>query len=152
VKFHIITPSVQSPISFGELIVPGIVLGSVSMAYIARLMRANIAENIRADYVRTATAKGLKRSRVVGVHLLRNSLISVITFLGLDLGSLMGGAIVTEGIFNIPGVGNAVFRAIGGHDTTVVVPLVTILVLVYLLMNLLVDLLYGVLDPRIRHD
>lgn len=151
-KLHWITASVPDPTPLSALIIPGFVLGSISMAYIARLMRANIAENARADYVRTATAKGLTRGRVVGVHLLRNSLISVITFLGIDLGSLMGGAIVTEGVFNINGVGFNLFRAIRDHDSSIVVPLVTLLVLVYLLMNLLVDLMYGVLDPRIRHD
>jgi oligopeptide transport system permease protein len=152
VKLAWITPSVSFQANWSELILPGFVLGSLSMAYVARLMRANIAENARADYVRTAVAKGLTPGRVVGVHLLRNSLIPVVTFLGIDLGALMGGAIVTEGVFNINGVGNTLFRAVGGHDSTIAVPLVTILVLVYLLMNLFVDLLYGVLDPRIRHE
>jgi oligopeptide transport system permease protein len=152
VKLAIIRPSVSDDAPWVELLLPGFVLGSISMAYVSRLMRTSIAENIRSDYVRTGVAKGLLWRRVVGVHLLRNSLIPVITFLGVDLGALMGGAIVTEGIFNIHGVGNALFTALRSHDSTVVVPLVTILVLVYLLMNLLVDLMYGVLDPRIRHD
>ncbi|HWB73105.1 MAG TPA: ABC transporter permease, partial [Egibacteraceae bacterium] len=86
-------------------LLPAIVLASLSMAYIARLTRTSLVENLRADYVRTATAKGLPRSQVVGRHALRNSLIPVVTFLGVDLGHLMGGAIVTEGIFNVPGVG-----------------------------------------------
>ncbi len=81
-------------------------LGLGSFAYVLRLTRTSVIENMNADYVRTATAKGLSRFRVVRVHILRNSLIPVITFLGADLGSLMGGAIVTEGIFNVPGVGN----------------------------------------------
>jgi ABC-type dipeptide/oligopeptide/nickel transport system permease component len=90
--------------------------------------------------------------RVVGVHALRNSLIPVVTFLGVDLGALMGGAIVTEGIFNLPGVGQQVFLSIQQQESTVVVGIVTALVLVFILANLLVDVLYAVLDPRIRYD
>lgn len=133
-------------------IMPAIVLGSVSLAYIARLTRTSLAENMRADYVRTATSKGLSRKRVVGVHALRNSLIPVITFLGVDLGALMGGAIITEAIFNLPGIGNAVYQATLRQEGTVVVGIVTFLVLVFMISNLLVDVLYAVLDPRIRYD
>jgi len=85
------------------------------------------------------------------VHVLRNSLIPVVTFLGADLGGLMGGAIITEGIFNVPGVGNTLFQAIKRSESTTVVSMVTVLIIVYLLANLLVDLLYAVLDPRIRY-
>jgi oligopeptide transport system permease protein len=133
-------------------LLPGMVLGSVSLAYVARLTRASLVENLRADYVRTATAKGLKRRRVVGVHTLRNSLIPVITYLGVDLGALMGGAIVTESVFNIPGLGGLVFDSIVRQEGTVIVGVATFLVIVYMLTNLLVDLLYAVLDPRIRYD
>lgn len=147
-----INPTVGSNPSIGELIVPGFVLGSLSMAYVARLTRTAMMENKRADYVRTAVAKGLKPNRVVGVHLLRNSMIPVITFLGTDLGALMGGAIVTEGVFNIRGIGGLVFKAITTKEGTTVTGIVTLLVIVYLLMNLLVDILYAVLDPRIRYD
>lgn len=147
-----IKPTVGSSARWGELIAPGFVLGSLSMAYVARLTRTSLLENKSADYVRTAVAKGLPGSRVVGVHLLRNSLIPVITFLGTDLGQLMGGAIVTEGIFNIHGIGNEIFKAINGKDGATVTGIVTLLVLVYLVMNLLVDILYAVLDPRIRYD
>ncbi|GAB2924849.1 ABC transporter permease [Micromonospora polyrhachis] len=152
VKWGIINPTVSSDVPFSELLIPGFVLGSTSMAYIARLARTSIAENRRADYVRTAIAKGLPMRRVVGVHLLRNSMIPVITFLGTDLGALMGGAIVTEGIFNINGIGREVFRAIVTKEGATVVSIVVILVLVYLLMNLVVDLLYAALDPRIRYE
>ncbi|MQA61365.1 MAG: ABC transporter permease subunit [Actinophytocola sp.] len=147
-----ISPTVSTEVRWSELIVPGFVLATTSMAYIARLMRANIAENSRADYVRTAVAKGLENKRVVGVHLLRNSMIPVVTFLGLDLGNLMAGAIVTEGIFNINGIGLTIFRAIGRHDATIVVPLATLLVVIYIFSNLIVDLFYAVLDPRIRYE
>lgn len=133
-------------------ILPGFVLGAVSLAYIARLLRTSLVENLQADYIRTATSKGLTRTRVVGRHGLRNSLIPVITYLGIDLGALMAGAIITEGIFNIPGVGGAIFSAIRQQETPVVVGIVTILVIVFIVANLLVDLIYGVLDPRIRYE
>ncbi|SCE93375.1 oligopeptide transport system permease protein [Micromonospora coriariae] len=152
VQWGIIKPTVSSEMRLSELIVPGFVLGSASVAYIARVARTSIAENRRADYVRTAIAKGLPMRRVVGVHLLRNSLIPVVTLLGTDLGALMGGAIVTEGIFGINGIGRQVFRAIVTKESATVVGIVVVLVLVYLLMNLLVDLLYAALDPRIRYE
>jgi oligopeptide transport system permease protein len=131
---------------------PAMVLGSLSLVYVARLTRTSLVENLRSDYVRTATAKGLPRSRVVGRHALRNSLIPVVTFLGVDLGALMGGAIITEGIFNIPGVGRAVFEAVRGQEGAVVVGIVTAGIVIFIVVNLLVDVLYAVLDPRIRYD
>jgi oligopeptide transport system permease protein len=152
VELGIIRTSVPTNPSFGELLVPGFVLGSLSMAYVARLTRTSLIENSRTDYVRTAVAKGLTRRRVVGVHMLRNSLIAVVTFLGTDLGALMGGAIVTEGVFNIRGIGGLVFRGIVQQDTATVIGVVVLLVIVYLIANLVVDLLYAVLDPRIRYD
>ena len=133
-------------------LLPGMVLGSLSLCYIARLLRASLGENLRADYVRTATAKGLSRARVVGRHTLRNSLIPIVTFLGVDLGFLMGGAIVTETIFNIPGVGREVFLAVKGQEGTLVVGIVTAGVLIFMFSNLIVDLFYALLDPRIRYD
>ncbi|MBD8062574.1 ABC transporter permease [Oceanitalea stevensii] len=136
---------------FRSLLMPAAVLGAVSLAYVLRLTRTSVAENLSADYVRTARAKGLGRNRVISVHVLRNSLIPVVTFLGADLGSLMGGAIVTEGIFNINGVGGTLFRAIIQGENVTVVSLTTVLVVVYILANLLVDLLYAALDPRIRY-
>jgi len=148
-----VNPTVTSAsASFSELILPGFVLASVSLAYVARLARTSIAENRRSDYVRTAIAKGLPHRRVVGIHLLRNSMIPVITLLGTELGALMGGAIITEGIFNIRGIGNEVFRAITRKEGATVVSIVVVLVLVYLVMNLIVDLLYAALDPRIRYE
>lgn len=151
-QLHLIPVTVSSAAPFSELIAPGFVLGSLSMAYVARLSRSSIAENSRADYVRTAIAKGQPKSRVVGIHLLRNSLIPVVTFLGTDLGALMGGAIVTEGVFNIHGIGGLVFQNIEQQQGIVVTGVVTLLVIVYLTMSLIVDLLYAVLDPRIRYE
>ncbi|WP_330173778.1 ABC transporter permease [Streptomyces sp. NBC_01498] len=151
VKWNLISPSVSTAAPLGELIVPGLVLASVSLAYVTRLTRTSIAENTRSDYVRTAVAKGLPRHRVITRHLLRNSLIPVITFIGTDIGALMGGAIVTERIFNIHGVGYQLYQGILRQNTQTVVGFVTVLVIVFLLANLLVDLLYAVLDPRIRY-
>ena len=145
------------PVTAGEgtwrqLVMPGLVLGSLSLAYVARLTRTSLVENLRADYVRTAKAKGLSTARAVGLHALRNSLLPVITFIGASVGGLMGGAIVTERIFNINGIGGFVWRSINQRDGTSVVGTVVVLVIIYLFVNLLVDLLYGVLDPRISHD
>lgn len=135
-----------------SLILPAIVLASLSLATALRLTRTSVAENLRADYVRTAKAKGLSRRRIVGVHVLRNSLIPVVTFLGITLGELMGGAIITEGIFNVPGVGFNIFRGLRTEDGPLVVGIVSNLVVIYLIANLVVDVLYAVLDPRIRYE
>ncbi|MFH7599258.1 ABC transporter permease [Streptomyces racemochromogenes] len=151
VKWGWVRPTVSPDAPFDELILPGIVLALVSLAYVTRLSRTSIAENAKADYVRTAVAKGLPRRRVVGRHLLRNSLIPVVTFIGTDIGALMGGAIVTERIFNIHGVGYQLYQGILRGNSPTVVGFVTILVIVFLVANLLVDLLYAVLDPRIRY-
>ncbi|MFH8696491.1 ABC transporter permease [Streptomyces chartreusis] len=151
VEWGWIRPSVSPQAPFGELLVPGLVLASVSLAYVTRLTRTSIAENRTSDYVRTAVAKGLPRRRVVTRHLLRNSLIPVVTFIGADIGFLMGGAIVTERIFNIHGVGYQLYQGVLRQNTQTVVGFVTVLVLVFLLCNLVVDLLYAVLDPRIRY-
>ena len=106
---------------------------------------------MRADYVRTARAKGLSGGNVMTRHVLRNSLIPVATFIGADLGSLMTGAIVTEGIFGINGVGGTLYQAILRGEPTTIVSFTTVLVVIYIVANLLVDLLYAVLDPRIRY-
>jgi oligopeptide transport system permease protein len=151
VKWGIVRPTVSTDAPLNELILPGVVLAMVSLAYVTRLTRTSIAENSRADYVRTAVAKGLPRRRVITRHLLRNSLIPVITFIGTDIGALMGGAIVTETIFNIHGVGYQIYQGILRNNAPTVVGFVTILVIVFLLANLVVDLLYAVLDPRIRY-
>ncbi|AZQ37200.1 ABC transporter permease [Streptomyces cyaneochromogenes] len=151
VEWGWIRPSVSTAAPFDELLLPGLVLATVSLAYVTRLTRTSIAENRRSDYVRTAIAKGLPRHRVVTRHLLRNSLIPVVTFIGADIGFLMGGAIVTERIFNIHGVGYQLYQGILRQNTQTVVGFVTVLVLVFLLCNLVVDLLYAVLDPRIRY-
>jgi oligopeptide transport system permease protein len=145
-------PTVSSEATVYELLLPAMVLAAGSLAYVARVMRTNLVENIRSDYVRTAVAKGMPRRRVVGIHTVRNSLIPVITLIGADFGALLGGAIVTEGIFNIKGVGGLIFQNIRLREGAMVTGAVTVLVLIFLLVNLLVDLLYAALDPRIRYD
>jgi oligopeptide transport system permease protein len=148
----IISPVVSPKAPWSELIVPGFVLASLSMAYVSRLTRTAIMENRKADYIRTALAKGQPQRRIVGVHMLRNSAIPVLTFLGTDLGNLMGGAIVTEGVFGIPGIGRMVYEGILNREGVTVTAVVVVLVIVFLLINLIIDLLYAVLDPRIRYD
>lgn len=151
VKWHLFPVTVGGNLDFYHLILPGFVLGAVSFAYILRLTRSEVADNLTADYVRTASAKGLRRPRVITVHVLRNSLIPVVTFIGTDVGVLMGGAVVTEGIFNIPGVGGTIYQAVIRGEAPTVVSFVTVLVLIYLVCNIVVDLLYAALDPRIRY-
>lgn len=148
----IFTVTYQSNDPWLSLIVPGMVLAALSLASIARLTRTGLIENLSSDYVRTAQAKGLGPRRVIGVHALRNSLIPVVTYIGADFGFLIGGAIVTEAIFNIPGVGGLVYQSILGGVVPVTIAVVTLLVLVFLTFNLLVDILYAVLDPRIRYE
>lgn len=151
VKWDLLPVTVGAKENFVSLLMPAMVLGAVSLAYVIRLTRQSVSENMRADYVRTARAKGLAGKAVMFRHVLRNSLIPVVTFIGADLGTLMGGAIVTEGIFGINGVGGTMYQAILKGEPTTVVSFTTVLVLVYIIANLLVDLLYAVLDPRIRY-
>ncbi|MGQ0467112.1 MAG: ABC transporter permease [Sporichthyaceae bacterium] len=138
--------------NLGQLVMPAFVLAGLSLAYAARITRTSLSEVLRADYVRTARAKGLRQRRIIGVHALRNSLIPVVTFIGADFGALLGGAIITEGIFNIDGVGGLIFKSISRQEGATLTGVVTVLVLVFLFVNLLVDLLYAVLDPRIRYE
>ncbi len=137
---------------WASLVVPGMVLGGLSLGFIARLTRTSLIETLRSDFVRTARAKGLRQRRIVGIHALRNSLIPVVTYIGIDVGALMAGALITEGIFNIPGIGGLTFTSVRGGETPVVIAVATLLTLVFLVASLLVDLLYAVLDPRIRYE
>ncbi|AEV81780.1 peptide ABC transporter [Actinoplanes sp. SE50] len=151
-QLHWFTATATRDATFTQLLLPAIVLACIVVAPEMRVTRTSVVENLRADYVRTARAKGLTRMRVIWVHVLRNSLIPVITLIGVDLGTLMAGAIVTEHVFNIPGVGFNLARAIRTEDGPLVVGFVSILVILFLFINLLVDLLYAALDPRIRYE
>ena len=136
---------------FLDLLMPAMVLGSVSMAYIIRLTRSEISSNIAEDYVRTARAKGMSNGQVMLRHVLRNSLIPVVTYLGQDIGALMGGAMITEQIFNIHGIGFLTYQSILKGEANLVVSIVTLLMLIFVVCNLVVDMLYAALDPRIRY-
>ncbi len=132
------------------LILPAVTLASVNTALVARLMRGTMLEVLRADYIRTATAKGLTKRVVIFKHALRNSIIPVLTYLGITFGTMLGGALITETIFNWDGIGLALVNAVRSQDNPVVLGVVTYGVGVFVLVNLLVDLSYAVLDPRIR--
>ncbi|HEU5222188.1 MAG TPA: ABC transporter permease [Candidatus Lumbricidophila sp.] len=144
-------PTVGAGAPWSDLLMPAVVLAGLNMAYVVRLTRASVIETSQNDFVRMAFGKGLPTRRVIPVHILRNSMIPVTTNLAADFGVLIVGATVTEGIFNVPGVGNELFKAINRHDTPEIVSIVTILVIIYVFFNLIIDLLYGVLDPRIRY-
>ncbi|WP_144121850.1 ABC transporter permease [Catellatospora sichuanensis] len=152
IQWKIFPTTAGGDASLWDLLLPGIVLGSLSVATAMRLTRASVSENLRADFVRTARSKGMPGRRVIGIHVLRNSLIPIVTFLGVELGSLMAGAIVTEGVFNIPGVGYQLSKALTTEDTPLIIGIVSVLVVIFLVANLIVDLLYAVLDPRIRYE
>ncbi|WP_243229285.1 ABC transporter permease [Microbacterium sp. CIAB417] len=135
------------PLSY---LLPSLVIAAIGLASVSRLVRGSMIENLEADYVRTARAKGIGEGRVVGLHVMRNSLIPTATFLATDLGFLLGGTVVIEGIFNLPGVGNLLFTAIRDHEAAMVVGISTALILIFLITSLLVDGLHAALDPRIR--
>ncbi len=134
-----------------HLILPAVVLGTIPMAVVARMTRSSMLEVLREDYMRTARAKGLSPARVVVVHGLRNALIPVVTVLGLQVGSLLGGAVLTETIFSWPGIGKWLIDAIARRDYPVVQAAILISALTFIAVNLVVDVLYGVVNPRMRH-
>ncbi|WP_295463487.1 ABC transporter permease subunit [uncultured Pseudomonas sp.] len=135
-----------------HLILPAIVVGTIPLAVIARMTRSAMLEVLREDYVRTARAKGLSPARVVFVHALRNALIPVLTVLGLQVGSLLSGAVLTETIFSWPGIGKWLIEAIGARDYPVVQNGILLIATLVILVNFVVDILYGLVNPRIRHQ
>jgi dipeptide transport system permease protein len=134
-----------------HLILPSIVLGTVPLAIIARMTRSSMLEVLEEDYVRTARAKGLSAWRIVGVHALRNALIPVVTSIGLQVGTLLAGAVLTETIFSWPGVGRWLIESIGRRDYPALQGGIMLIAGIVIVVNLLVDLLYGLINPRIRH-
>lgn len=135
-----------------HLILPSVALSTIPMAIIARMTRSSVLEVLGLDYIRAARAKGLTKQAVVLKHALRNALLPVVTIMGLQLGGLLAGAVLTETIFGLAGVGKALFEAIGARDYPVVQAFTVVIAVIYLLANLIVDLSYGFLDPRIRLD
>jgi len=133
-----------------HIVLPAFTLASVDAALVARLMRGTMLEVLRADYVRTAFAKGLSKRTVILKHVMRNSVIPVVTYLGIAFGGLLGGALITEAIFAWPGIGLALSTAITTQDNPIIIAVVTYGVAVFVVVNLIVDIAYAYLDPRIR--
>lgn len=134
-----------------HLILPSIALGSIPLAIVTRITRASVLDVANEDYVRTARAKGLKERRVDSRHVMRNAWLPVVTVIGLQVGGLLAGAVLTETVFTWDGVGRWVFLAIQGHDYIVVQSVITIFALIFLVVNLVVDVAYAFLNPRIRY-
>jgi dipeptide transport system permease protein len=134
-----------------HLILPMIVLGTVPLAVIARMTRSSMLEVLEEDYVRTARAKGLSWTRIVGVHALRNALIPVVTVIGLQVGGLLAGAVLTETIFSWPGVGKWLIESINRRDYPALQGGIMLIATIVILVNLFIDMLYGLINPRIRH-
>jgi oligopeptide transport system permease protein len=135
---------------YQEVLLPAFTLAIVDAAFIARLMRGSMLEVLRSDYIRTARAKGLSERTVIGKHALRNSIIPVVTYVGISIGVLLGGAIITETIFQYNGVGFLLFNSIRNNNQPVIMAIVVFGVISYVLLSLIVDILYAFLDPRIR--
>ena len=138
--------------ALSHLILPAIALATIPLAIIARMMRSSMLEVLGMDYVRTARAKGLSERVIVVRHVMRNAMLPVVTIIGIQLGSLMGGAILTETVFSWPGIGKWVFDAISGRDYPIVQSVTLLIALIFVLVNLIVDISYAFLNPRIRYD
>jgi len=133
-----------------HMILPAIALGTIPMAIIARMTRSSLLDVLGLDSIRTARAKGVKEGHVVSRHGMRNALLPVVTVIGLSLGALLSGAVLTETIFNLTGIGKTITEAITGRDYIVIQGVVIIVAIIYIVVNLVVDVSYGLLDPRIR--
>jgi len=133
-----------------HLLLPALAVGTIPLAIIARMTRSSILDVMGLDYVRTARAKGLRMPKVVLKHAFRNALLPIVTIIGLSLGGLLSGAVLTETVFNLPGVGRTMFESITARDYTVVQAFTLVIAVVYVSVNLFVDILYAFLDPRIR--
>lgn len=132
-------------------LLPALCIAVFGLASVARLMRGSVVDTLHSDFVRTLRAKGLRPRQVVGVHVVRNCAIPVLTILAVDVGVLLGGTVIIEGIFNLPGVGQLLFQAVRAHEGPTVVGISTLLIVIFLVTNALVDVAHSLLDPRIRH-
>jgi peptide/nickel transport system permease protein len=133
------------------LLLPALVLGTLNSALIIRFTRASMLDILGEDYIRTARSKGLTESTVVLKHALRNALVPILTVLGLTLALMIGGAVVTETVFNLPGLGNLVVRAVLRRDYPVIQGALLVIAGVYVIINFTIDVLYVFVDPRVRH-
>ncbi|MDR1512863.1 MAG: ABC transporter permease [Propionibacteriaceae bacterium] len=151
VRWGIVKPTVSAQAGWSEMIVPGVVLALGSLAFLIRFTRSGVSEAMRADHVRAARARGLPEWQITTSHVLRNALIPIITVIGTEFGALLGGAIISEAIFNIPGYGQQVYQNIIRGESAPTVSLVIVMVVVFVTVNLIVDLLYAVLNPKVRY-
>jgi len=149
---HVVTDWASFKVQFMQMIMPVMVLALQTTAQISRYMRASMLENLSQDYVRTARAKGLSEAVVVMVHVLRNSMIPVVTVIALGMPAIFGGAIITENVFKVNGIGQLLLTALFANDIPMVLTLTFIFAVLIVMFNLIADILYGVLDPRIRYD
>ena len=136
--------------SFRHLILPAIAVGTIPLAIIARITRSSLLEVLGHDYIRTARAKGLRERSVVIRHGLRTALLPVVTVIGLSLGALLSGAVLTETIFNLTGIGKTILDAVNGRDYIMIQGITLLIAIVFVVVNLLVDISYAILDPRVR--
>ena len=136
--------------SWKSIVLPAISLGFMNMASIARTTRSSMVETVRQDYIRTAYAKGLAKKRIIMHHAFRNGMLPTIEVIGLGIGSMLGGSVLTETVFAWPGVGRLMIQAINGRDTPMVMGCIVLMTVCFSFVNLAVDLLYGVVDPRVR--
>jgi peptide/nickel transport system permease protein len=133
-----------------HLILPAVAVGTIPMAIIARLTRSSLLEVLGLDYIRTARAKGLIARKVISKHAMRNAMIPIVTIIGIETGGLLSGAVLTETVFALPGVGTMLVQAILARDYPVVTGFTLIIALIFIFVNMIVDLSYAYLDPRIR--
>ncbi|WP_100446960.1 ABC transporter permease [Glycomyces xiaoerkulensis] len=145
-------PSYSADYPWVTIIIPGIIVGTVGLATLTRLVRASQLENLGSDYVRTAKAKGLKRMRITVVHVVRNSMIPIVTGVGYTFAYMLSGAVLTEGVMGIPGMGRMIFQAVQRQETNLVIVGLTASAVVVITVTMIVDLLYAALDPRIRYE
>jgi peptide/nickel transport system permease protein len=137
--------------AFRHLVLPGCVLAAFTMGLITRTTRSNLLDVMSTDYIRTAKAKGLSRTRLIMRHALGNALIPVLTVIGLGLGNLLGGMVLVETIFNWPGVGQFAYQSVMSADFPAIIGVALLIALNYMVINTVVDILYGVIDPRVRY-
>ena len=149
---HVVTDWASFKVQLQQMVMPVMVLALQTTAQISRFMRASMLDNLNQDYVRTARAKGLKESVVVLVHVLRNSMIPIVTVIALGIPAIFGGAIITETLFKVNGIGQLLLTALFANDLPMVMTLTFIFAILIVVFNLIADVLYGVLDPRIRYD